>query len=384
MEQLQKEQFLSILEKFEAGTATAEEIVFLNAYYKAFALKDDITTKLSDAEREELKKELFGNVKQRIAFVPVIKHKTIRLNKYIRIASAAAIVVVTGIGVLFYKSQHRVNQFTASDIAPGKNSATLTLANGKKIILSQALKGEVAKQGGVTIIKTANGQLVYKVDDQQLVGKNSINTLSTARGEQYQVILPDGSHVWLNAASSLKYPASFNGEQLRKVDLSGEAYFEVAKDKVHPFIVETNRQQIEVLGTHFNVDAYTEEPATKTTLLEGSVQVTAVSGKKVVIKPGEQASLTNVDLKVNQADLEAAVAWKNGEFMFNSEPLESIMNKVARWYDVRIDFKAPEMKSQTFDGTISRFDNVSKVLKKLELTGHVHFDIEGRTVIVNN
>lgn len=386
MDQLQKEQFLAILEKFEAGTATKKEIEFLNAYYKSFHLRDSFIGRLSDTEREQLKNDLLCAVTLHIASAPVVKTKIVRFNNYILIASAAAIIVMLGIGFLFYNHQSRQDRDTAlaNNIAPGKNSATLMLSNGKKIILSQAIRGKLAVQAGVTISKTADGKLVYKIGNETSAGKNSNNILSTARGEQYQVVLPDGSHVWLNAASSLKYPASFADQQQRKVELTGEAYFEVAKDKAHPFIVKTAQQEVEVLGTHFNVEAYSDELAIKTTLLEGSVQVAALNGSKVKIKPGEQAYLINNGLNIREADLDAAVAWKNGEFMFNSEPLENIMNKVARWYDVKIEFKANDMKSKTFDGTISRFDNVAKVLKKLELTGHVHFRIDKRTIIVMN
>ncbi len=301
-----------------------------------------------------------------------------------RMAAAAAIILLIGAGIFFYGNQSVPDIKYANDIAPGKNTATLTLANGKKIILSDAVNGQLAEESGVRITKTAKGQIIYEIKDQQLSKADVLNTLSTARGETYQVRLPDGSVVYLNAESSLKYPASFAANKQRRVELTGEAYFEVAKDKLHPFIVATSKQTVEVLGTHFNINSYANEPGTKTTLLEGSVLITpqATGNAGSVLKPNQQAFLNGNAIQVKQVDARTAVDWKNNEIVFNGESLEIIMRKVSRWYNVEVVYENEGLKNQPFGGEVSRFANVSEVLDVLELTGFAHFDIRGRRIIV--
>lgn len=307
------------------------------------------------------------------------------------IASVAAILLVVSFGVYFYTvsslSDNRLPLVAGQDIKPGKNTATLTLADGRKIILSDAANGELAKEGGVSIQKTKDGKVIYAVDEKFAAAADPgvalrLNTISTAAGQQYQVILPDGTLVWLNALSSLKYPSMFTGHE-RKVELEGEGYFEVTKvkDRKMPFIVLSNKQRVEVLGTHFNINSYANENSTKTTLLEGSVSV-STSNTSAVLKPGQQAILMNGKTRVVQVQTEDVVAWKNGYFMFNNESLEDVMRKVARWYDVQIEYKKISNRKITFFGTVSRFSNISQVLRTLEHTGEVKFEIEGRRVIV--
>lgn len=226
------------------------------------------------------------------------------------------------------------------------------------------------------------------------------NTIATPKGGQYQVRLPDGSKVWLNAASSLKYLASFSAWNERKVELSGEAYFEVAKDKDHPFVVKTENQEVIVLGTHFNINSYKDEPATKTTLLEGSVRVSLLGttstastinttqkiskGKpaEIILKPGEQATLIGNNIRVSPQNAEDAIAWKDGYFMFNNESLESVMRKISRWYNLDVVFADASIKNQTFYGRMSRFSKVSQVLKSLALTREVKFELKDNTIHV--
>lgn len=270
----------------------------------------------------------------------------------------------------------------AKHISIGKNAAILTLADGRKIDLLKAENGRLTEESGVAIRKTAYGKLVYEVKEVSTRVNNEkyLNTISTPKGGQYQVILPDETIVWLNAASSIRFPAGFTNLKQRKVQLSGEAYFEVAKDKQHPFIVETGQQEVEVLGTHFNLNAYGDEQNVKTTLLEGSVRV--LSGKDlVVLKPGQQSLLHNHTLDVANADTEEAVAWKNGYFKFNSEPLPSIMRKLSRWYDVEVVYEG-KPGNDRFGGTISRYKNLADVLEMLESTKLVKFKVEGRKIIV--
>lgn len=309
--------------------------------------------------------------------------KRVSLWPRIGIAAAVATIIVSA-GIWFYQgSQKDTKDLVAvvDDVAPGKQSATLTLANGKKIRLTDAVNGELAKEAGVVITKSAEGQLVYEVLAQS-DASDKINVLSTNKGETYKVRLPDGSAVWLNAASSLKYPASFAKLKDRRVELSGEGYFEVAKDKEHPFIVRTGKQEVEVLGTHFNINAYEDEAFEKTTLAEGSVKVTA-QGKSLFIRPNQQAILNDHSMEIKEVDAELALAWKSGFFLFDRESLGNIMLKVARWYDVEIVFKDSSLKTETFTGTISRFQNISEVFNMLERVRVAKFKVEGKKIIID-
>jgi ferric-dicitrate binding protein FerR (iron transport regulator) len=269
------------------------------------------------------------------------------------------------------------------DIAPGGNKAILTLANGKKISLTDAKNGTIAQQAGIQVNKTKNGQLVYIVGTASgpaagsgKAAEAAYNTIETPRGGQYQVVLPDGSKVWLNAASSITYPVVFNKNN-RTVKINGEAYFEVIHHADAPFKVQTNNQTIEDIGTHFDVNAYNDEPNTKSTLLEGIVKV-----NNITLKPGQQAVTTANQTKVVDADLEATIAWKNAMFRFDSEKLGTIMRQVARWYDVEVTYEDESLKDKSFGAVTTRFANASQLLHKLELTGVAKFRIEGKKIIV--
>jgi len=311
-----------------------------------------------------------------------------RLRLWPRIAAAAAILIVVGAGLVLYVNKAKldvnVGAAYANDIAPGKIGATLTLANGKKIRLADAANGEIAKEEGISVTKTKDGQIIYGPEKQASNENNdpslqgTKNTLSTAKGETYILTLPDKSKVWLNAASSLTYSASLNERGLRRVRLEGEGYFEIAKDKAHPFIVESNGQQVEVLGTHFNVSAYGDDADVKTTLLEGSVRV----NKNAILKPGQQAVLYDNKVRVLQVNAEDAIAWKDGLFIFEDEPLQSIMRKIERWYNVEVSYAKDVDQDKLYWGSVSRYDNVSRILKRLELTKNIHFKIEGRRITV--
>lgn len=305
----------------------------------------------------------------------------------IAVAASVAIVIFTA-GYLYFSSHESTNtQAIAKSkrIVPATNSAKLTLSNGKEIILSDAVNGELANEYGVLISKTADGKLIYKVKESNGSTK-SINTLTTARGETYDVVLPDGTLVTLNAGSSLKYPSSFTASSKRKVELSGEAFFDVAKDKRHPFVVTTVGQEIEVLGTHFNISAYLGE-ATKTTLIQGSVKVSSTFKSDgvpgiVILKPGQMA--TSDGEKINIIDLtniNNQMAWKNGYFVFNGKRIEDVMKEVSRWYDVDIEYQG-NMSHVVLGGSVSRSKSIEELLAKIEFTGSVHFKIIGRRIIV--
>ena len=299
-------------------------------------------------------------------------------------AAAAVVVIVAGFGT-YYAAQKPAPETSAlaeNDIRPGHHQAILTLADGRKISLQDADTGTIAEQAGFRITKTSDGQLVY-IADRQTGAEDaapSYNTIEAPAGGQWQVMLPDRSRVWLNAMSSLTYPVHFSGNE-RKVELKGEAYFEVSPDRAKPFKVESAGQTVAVLGTHFNILAYADEPLIKTTLFEGSVKVSA-GGASVVLKPGEQAQRSGSRVAVtNQTDLEEVIAWKNGYFKFNDN-LEGIMSKIARWYNVEVDYDYRPDPSYTFSGKISRARSLNEVLEVMEYTGKVHFTIEERRIIV--
>jgi transmembrane sensor len=288
------------------------------------------------------------------------------------IASAAC---VAGVGFfIFLQLQHKkipkantLSSLEKKDIPPGSNKATLTLADGKKIPLDSNISGNSfvnIKDSTISYVATAG--LGY-------------NTLSVPRGGQYHVLLADGTQVWLNAASSLRYPVSFSGNE-RKVELSGEGYFEVAKDPSKPFHVMARGADIAVLGTHFNVNAYTEEENISTTLLEGSVKV-SFNDKAKMISPGEQAIVEGSSIILNRnANIGAAVAWKNGKFAFDEEKIEPLMRQAARWYDINVKYEGDI--PDHFNADIGRDVPLSRLLHILELTGRVHFELEGKTIVV--
>jgi ferric-dicitrate binding protein FerR (iron transport regulator) len=361
----------ALLEKISSGNFTAEEEKI--AKYWLLKLDQQDTTDLTDDELEEISREMWASLEGLQPKQPKVR------RLWPRIAAAASIILCCSVALYYYQKHKQTStEFTAkNDIAPGKNTATLTLANGKRIILSEAIKGQLAKEAGSVISKNSNGQISYEAQATTEV-TIGMNTLATAKGEQYQVVLPDGSHVWLNAASSLKYPASFASAKERKVELTGEAYFEIAKDKAHPFIVNSNKQDVKVLGTHFDINSYSDEPSTKTTLLEGSIQL----NNTTILKPGEQADLNpNGNIAVNEVNASKFIAWKNGKFVFDDENIQSVMRKLARWYNVEVVYEG-NVSDRTFTGSISRFDNISKILDKITYTQTVHFKIEGRRITV--
>lgn len=341
-------------------------------------------------------RKVLANIKADPRFqesVTVIKSKTRIVNLFSNLAKIAAVIMLFGtVGFYFINKRKTVankNEVAAikpADILPGSNKAILTLANGSTIVLDSKANGTVARAGKVQVNKVANGKLVYnalagstkaKVIDNTLV----YNTLSTPRGGEYQVVLPDGTHVWLNSASSLSYPIEFAAND-RRVKLTGEAYFEVAKNKDKPFYVTSNNVQVKVLGTHFNISAYKDDDEVKATLLEGSVQISK-NNSLSLLKPGQQAVVNNdADMiKVSEANIKEVMAWKNGYFIFNDDNITTIMKKVSRWYDVDVEQKGT-FANQNFGGTFYRTKSINELLKNLGKIGKVHFKIEGRRITV--
>jgi ferric-dicitrate binding protein FerR (iron transport regulator) len=267
-------------------------------------------------------------------------------------------------------------------IKPGGQKAILTLSDGSKIVLDSAGNGLLTKQGGANIIKIANGQLQY-IANQANSSETVYNTMSTPVGGQYQLVLPDGSNVWLNSSSSITYPTSFSRNE-RGVQITGEAYFEVAHDKTKPFHVSVNGMNVEVLGTHFNINSYDNESAIKTTLLEGKVKVTK-GNASILIAPGQQAVAENLSneltVKKDGVDLDQVIAWKNGKFIFLDDDIKSIMRQLERWYGITVSY-SENVTNEEFVGIISRNVNLSQILDMLEKTGRVSFTIRDRNITV--
>jgi ferric-dicitrate binding protein FerR (iron transport regulator) len=294
--------------------------------------------------------------------------------------SVAAVLCIVFTGLYIMRKHTEKVTYTRynGELAPGGNKATLVLADGRKVSLTDAANGKLAEQAGVSIRKTADGQLVYETGNPEVQDQNlRYNTISTPAGGEYQVILPDGTHVWLNAASSLKYPVSFAHLKERKVELKGEAYFEVSKLKVGalrlPFIVTSNQQEVEVLGTHFNINSYEESDGVETTLLEGSVKVSRAGVFEKVIVPGEQ-SRVNDHIKVFKVDTANAVAWKNGLFKFDNASIRDVMSQLSRWYDIDVEYIG-NIPGNKFNGEIYRNMNASKAFKILSLA-NINFRVE--------
>ena len=326
-----------------------------------------------------------------------------RKRSWLWIAAAALFMIVIS-GIVYVKVYHQkqptltkkeIVPQNKADVPPGGNKAVLTLSNGSQIILDSAANGLLAKQGNAELRMRSAGELAY-ISTGSATSEVMYNTMSTPPGGQYKLILPDGSVVWLNAASSIRFPTAFTGKE-RKVTITGEAYFEVAplfieegKKKV-PFIVQVNSSsatpsqnegmEIQVLGTHFNVNAYEEEDAIKTTLLEGAVKIVKGNNSNMLL-PGQQALLQKSGkIKIDKAaDTEEAVAWKEGYFQFNSSDLTSVLRQAARWYNLEVEF-AGNIPKDRFTGKISRTVNLSRLLKWMQWSD-VHFKLEGRKITV--
>ena len=382
-----QKEILRIVDAYLEGEATPEQEIFLNKYYNSISDESQIFDTYTPEQQEAISERIRMATSKKID--NYYKEPVPLYKKFIwPTAIAASLLILIYFGLFYNKKvepQQIVQKKIVNDITPGGNQAILTMSNGKKIVLNDSASGKIPSQQGVDINIPKSGQLVYT--GNQAGEGISYNTIETKERGQYQLVLPDGTKVWINASSSLKYPIAFTKKD-REVELTGEAYFEVAPNKHKPFKVISDRQKITVLGTHFNVNSYATEPDTKTTLLEGSVKVNQLNTKdSLVIKPGQEASVRgfrgNSRITVRKVDVDVAIAWKNGYFMFDAEPLEGILKQVARWYGVQIVYKTESSKHTEFSGTISKYSNVSQVLKVLELTETVKLKLDGNIVTVS-
>jgi transmembrane sensor len=309
--------------------------------------------------------------------------------KWRYMAAAAVMLIVVSLVFYVYNRSHKDDVVKESpavvqqnDVAPGQYKASLTLADGSVVAVDSFFNGKLVQQGN-TNVYNKNGQLVYK--EEKKGGAVIYNKLTTSKGEMYGTILSDGSKVWLNSQSSIKYPVTFVDDK-RKVEITGEAYFEVAsltgqKGK-RPFIVTIDGMEVEVLGTKFNVNGYNNEAQIKTTLLEGKVKVSEGDAEKV-LSPGQQAKLEKQTGEINtvdDVDVDEAVAWRYGYFQFNDADLQTVMNQIVRWYDVSVVYEG-NVPDKKFWGKISRNNSLSNILTALERYG-VHFRIEGKKIII--
>ncbi len=389
-------EFKNLVKRYLTGQASAKEEEYLFKYYDKLQENEISWDRHEMGLKEEVESKLYSRAFKEIR-KRELKNSDVRTMRRWGLA-AAILLMVSAVFYLYVerpeqqmvKAVHK-KQPVRHDILPGGNKAILTLADGTQIILDNAKDGTLTTQGNISVNKSKDGQLVYKVSNRDLLNSNAkleYNTIKTPVSGQYQVVLSDDTKVWLNAGSSIRFPTAFSANE-RLVEIEGEAYFEVSKDKKRPFRVKSDSQLIEVLGTHFNVNAYRDESSVKTTVLEGSVKISAGSENKI-IKPGQQNRLsrTKQTMDVVDVDLEEATAWKNGLFMFDNEEIHSIMRKISRWYGVEVVYEDGNIEEK-FGGTVSRFENVSQVLKILEVTGTIHFKIvqgdssgKGRRIVV--
>ncbi|MEO8820118.1 MAG: FecR domain-containing protein [Ginsengibacter sp.] len=335
---------------------------------------------------EEIKKKIWQSIISKTENGRIVKMKS---RKWWMVAASVLIIIIGALTFSYLnKNENKKNQDIAgnskpkNDIAPGGNKAVLTLANGNTIVLDSAQNGTLSQQGNAKVVKQVNGQLIYQKDENIHSDTVQYNTITTPRGGQYQLVLEDGSKVWLNAASSIRFPTAFTGKE-RDVQITGEAYFEVVHNAEMPFHVKVNDMEVTVLGTHFNISAYEDEGLIKTTLLEGSVKVSN-KDKSVMIVPGEQAQIAENTNQINikkQVDLEEVVAWKNGKFIFHDADIQAIMRQLERWYNITVSY-GPNLSNEEFEGVISRNVNLSQILSMLQKTSAVKFEVDGRRIIV--
>lgn len=380
---MNREELIDLADKILRKEASEAEISMYNAWYNSFQQADEIPVLDEAAKKSVLYSRIVSVIDDK---VPVSESKANTYRLKFSVWAAVAAVAIFTLCIYFFNSSFNTDKSkvtglvaSAIKIKPGGNTAKLTLANGKSIALSDQKTGVVIDVAGLKYTDETT------IESSSINGnKNGLMSIVTPRGGTYQVLLADGSKVWLNAESSIKFPTSFAGQQQRAVELVGEAYFEIAKNKHQKFIVKTQRQHVEVLGTHFNINSYHDESNVITTLLEGAVQIFVGKGNKesVVLKPGEQSAVSQSrTIDVNDVDVNDVVAWKDGKFVFVHENVRSIMNKIARWYDVDIVYEG-DVTNKALGGSVSRFKEVEEVLEMLSDTKAVQFRIDGKKVIV--
>lgn len=371
-----------LLVRYANGSCTAEEKLLVNSWYLNQFEDSKKNYAFADPDYEEKEQAIWNAIQQDLQMAPALNTRPVKplWPKFAAAAAAAVLIFVAASTFISLnkKSESRYALKQMENIKPGSNKAVLTLANGETIVLDDAENGTIASQSGVQITKGTGGQLIYRIAGTRSdTDKQTFNTIATPKGGQYQIILPDGTHVWLNSASSLTYPTFFSGTE-RKVELTGEAYFEVTKNKHLPFKVHSGKQDVEVLGTHFNINAYPDEPGIHTTLLEGAVKVYPSDHAETarLLSPGEQATFKpgKTGITVQKIDPQLAVAWKDGLFYFKDADVKSIMRSLSRWYNIEVTYDG-KMPDRKFSGKIYRSVNAAQSLEILNYSD-IHFKIE--------
>ncbi|MBL0884486.1 MAG: FecR domain-containing protein [Chitinophagaceae bacterium] len=389
-----------LIHKYEQGRLSETEKKELDHWYHSFNDQEAVVSDMPEGNESDLSERIMARLNQSMMAEKALANESMALQKRKwNMSVAVALIFILLSGSLYYlmvadnsdtpKPLVTKTSVPANDVAPGGTKAMLTLDDGSIIVLDTASNGMLGQQGGAAVTKLDNGLVAYHAASKQMEkGDDKVfyNTISTPRGGEYQVTLSDGTKVWLNAASSIRFPTAFRGAD-RQVQITGEVYFEVAHNKTQPFRVAAGKSTIEELGTHFNVNAYEDEMQVRTSLLEGAVKVYPVDDldhpQAKILKPGQQARMNKNSRRisvVNDFDTEEVIAWKNGLFVFKSEDLRSIMRQIARWYDVDVQYRGNG--DLQFTGQITRNNNVSKVLEMLELTGEVKFKVQDKQVIV--
>jgi transmembrane sensor len=372
-----------LIDKYNAGLANADEKAIVENWYEHVNGGDPglSTEQLADIKQNTYR-QLLDYISAHSGTFASAKRKYPFLSG--GWATAAAILIICSCALFFYLDKtdvSSIHQTASTKIIPGGDKAILTLSDGSSVDLSSGDNGQVAVQGKSTVSKQAAGLLAYAPSADQGDAVPVYNTLSTPRGGRYTVILQDGTKVWLNAASSIRFPTEFASGP-RKVEVKGEAYFEVAKDKAKPFVVVSADQQVEVLGTHFNINSYADEATVRTTLLEGMIRV--IHGQqRATLRPGQQSAIHHNEAAIQiikDADTEGTMAWQNGRFNFEDEDIRSVMRQLSRWYDVDVEYRQNNYEEH-FSGTFPRSMKLQDVLKVIAFTG-VKYKIEGRKVII--
>jgi len=382
-----EKRYRELAQKWLDGTITSAERQEFAAWYNA---DQDAPVKIPSgfAESEDvLRERILDKINNQIFKTSGSAKKALLWLTSI----AASLVVVVIIAAVHFHLKKQQSQSLATshqkktkvnDVAPGGDKAMLTLADGSKVVLNDAKNGLIANQGLTKLNKTNAGQLVYEADQASKSTAVVYNTITTPKGGQFRIVLSDGTKVWLNAASSITFPTTFPATE-RKVTITGEVYFEVAKNMQVPFRVVTGKQEVEDVGTCFNIKAYDDERSITTTLVEGAVKISS-GQQSALLKPGQQANVSKQGLEpisVKTVDTEIVLAWKNGSFEFESEELHAIMRQVARWYDIKVIYEG-NLKPRRFTASVPRNINLSKLLEMLKFMG-VNFRIDGQTVVVS-
>ena len=378
-----KKRIEELSKKWLNGTLTKEEQEEYDLWYNSY--QDKIVEDFSEENFNEIGKRIYLSIEQKESLRNARPQNTNSKIRYRTPAVAASILILMLAGAFVYFQSYWLHQevelSSQSNIVPGRNRAILNVGNEVILDLDSLHVGDEYETDAMKISINQDGELTYSA--KATSGKedsDKLNIVSTPRGGQFVINLSDGSRVWLNASSTLSFPNNFSGKQ-RIVELKGEAYFEVATKTEMPFIVRTTQEEVEVLGTHFNVSSYQSDPTSTVSLLEGKVKVSTSSQQSIVLKPGEQSIVKKGLIEVQPFNLNEAIAWKDGEFMFNNENIKNAMTKIARWYDVEVDISAIEKDIEIW-GTVSKYKDIEEVLKVIEMTGSVHFKIEGRRIYV--